>query len=225
MSTEQQLADLFDDQAGHAPAPDALLDGALRKVRQRRLRVVGGVAGAALVAAGVVLASGLALSGTSAPVADPTPAGTVPAGKAGSPVAIGGLQADCAYGYSPEVIATTLDFAFDGTVVSIGDPVSQWPDDPDPWDYVGVTFRVNEWFKGGSGQDTITVDALAPGANSIEGTGSPLAYARDTRLLMSGMDRWSGGQPLTYPVAWFGCGGFSRYYSDAVAGSWRAATR
>ncbi len=222
MSTEQQLAELFDEQAERAPAPGSLLDGALRQVRRRRRRVAAGIGGAALLA-GAVLAGGLALGDGGTPVAIPTPQGTVPPGKAGSAVEIAGTSLSCVYEYSPTRIATTLDFAFDGTVVSIGDPVSQRPGDPEPWDYVGVTFRVNEWFKGGSGPTTITVDAPAPGQRSVEGQGSPSAYAPGTRLLVSGMSRWGGGDSLAYPIAWFGCGGFTRYYRDAVAESWRAS--
>jgi hypothetical protein len=222
MSTEQQLSELFDEQARQAPAPDALLEGALRKVRTRRRHLAAVVGGTAVLGAAVVLAAGLSHGSPGAPIASPSPSGSVPAGLAGQPITADGVSADCVYEYSPALVAQKLDFAFDGTVVSVGDPVSQRPGDPQPWDYVGVTFRVSEWFKGGSGT-TIAVDLPASGQRSEDGEGSPSAYAPGNRLLVSGMARWGGRDLLAYPVAWFGCGGFTRYYSDSVAGSWRAA--
>lgn len=224
MSTEQQLEDLFDEQAQQAPAPDALLSGALCKVRSRRLRLAGGVGGGAALSAAVVLAAGISLAGPNTAVSGPMPAGTVPSGRGGQPVEVGGVAASCVAEYSPTLVAEKLDFAFDGTVISVGRPVSQRPGDPQPWDYAGVTFRVNEWFKGGSAQ-TVTVDLPAQDRTWAEGHGSPSAYVPGTRLLVSGMARWGGGDPMAYPVAWFGCGGFTRYYSDRIANSWRAANR
>jgi hypothetical protein len=223
MSTDQQLAELFDEQARQAPAPDSLLDGAMRKVRTRRRRIAAAASGTAVLAAAVLLTAGMTLgTGAGPPIAAPSPSGTVPAGKAGSPITVTGISASCVYEYSPELVAEKLDFAFDGTVVSAGAPVSQRPGDPLPWDYAGVTFRVNEWFKGGSG-DTITVDLPRSGQRLSEGEGSPSEYTPGTRLLVSGMARWGGSSPLAYPVAWFGCGGFTLYFGDWVADSWRAA--
>lgn len=223
MSTDQQLAELFDEQARQAPAPDALLDGAMRKVRTRRRRIAAAVGGTAMLGAAVVLAGGLSFgSGASAPIAGPAPSGSVPAGKAGSPLGDGAGTASCAYEYSPERIATTLDFAFDGVVVSIGEALPQLPNVAQKAGYAGVTFRVNEWFKGDNGKNTITLNAPAPGTNSIDGFGSPSEYAPGMRLLVSGMTA-DEGAPVSY--AWFGCGGFSRYYSDSDAAAWRAATR
>jgi hypothetical protein len=222
MSTEQQLAELFEEQARQAPAPEALLDGALRKVRARRRRITAVVAGTAALGIALLLTAGLNPSSGGAPIAGPTPAGTVPAGLAGRPITGDTDSASCVYGYSPELVAQKADFAFDGTIISIGDPVSQRPGDPKLWDYAGVTFRVNEWFKGRA-STTLTVDLPPSGYTSIDGEGSPSAYTPGTRLLVSGAARWGGSDPLAYPVAWFGCGGFTRYYSDSVAHSWRAA--
>jgi hypothetical protein len=59
----------------------------------------------------------------------------------------------------------------------------------------------------------------------VEGQGSPSAYAPGTRLLVSGMARWGGSGPMAHPVAWLGCGGFTRYCSDPIADPWRAANR
>jgi hypothetical protein len=223
MSTEQQLAELFDEQARQAPAPDALLDGAMRQVRTRRRRIAAAVGGTAVIGAALLLMAGMSLgSGAGTPMAGPSGLGTVPAGKAGSPLGGDSGAESCAYGYSPERIATTLDFAFDGTVVSIGDSLPQLPNVAQKAGYAGVTLRVNEWFMGDTREDTITLNAPAPGTNSIDSFGSPSEYAPGTRLLVSGVIA-DAGAPVAY--AWFGCGGFTRYYGNAVADSWRSATR
>jgi hypothetical protein len=223
MSTDQQLAELFDEQARQAQVPDALLDGAMRRVRTRRRRIAAAVSGTAVLGAAVVLAAGMSLgSGAGTPIAGPSPLGTVPAGKAGAPVGGDAGTASCAFGYSPGLIAVQADFAFDGAVVSIGDPLQQFPNVAQKAGYAGVTLRVNEWFKGDTGKDTITLNAPAPGYNSIDGYGSPSAYAPGTRLLVSGVVA-DEGAPVAY--AWFGCGGFTRYYSETDANAWRAANR
>lgn len=107
-------------------------------------------------------------------------------------------------------------FAFDGTVVGIGRAISggQYPAAS------GVTFKVNEWFKGGgSGQDRVVVD-LAKAARLVDTQGEErLSYGVGTRLLVSGEPRW-GGKPLDKPFA-FGCG-FTRYFLESEAGEWRA---
>ncbi|WP_375499366.1 hypothetical protein [uncultured Jatrophihabitans sp.] len=225
MTTEQQLGDLFDDQARQAPAPDFLLDGAMRKVRARRRRIVAAESGAAVLGAAVLLAAALSIGGPTPTHTGPVAMGTVPAGLAGQPLADpADQQGSCRFEYSPTVVARRLDFALDGTVVAIGSPVSQRPGDPEPWDYVGVTFQVNEWFKGGDA-NTFTVDMPESGKSSLEGDGSPSEYSAGTRLLVSGMARSGGADPLAYPVAWVGCGGFTLYYSQSAAGDWRAANR
>jgi hypothetical protein len=221
MSTEQQLAELFDEQARQAPAPDALLGGAMRKVRIRRRRIAAAVGGIAVLGAALLLTAGMNL-GDGAPLAGPSPLGTVPPGKAGQALGGDSGTASCAYGYSPGLIAKKADFAFDGTVVSIGEPLPQPPGVPQQSGYAGVTLRVNEWFKGDTGEDTIVLNAPAPGWSSIDGFGSPSEYAPGTRLLVSGVIA-DAGAPVAY--AWFGCGGFTRYYGNAVADSWRSATR
>lgn len=221
MSTDQQLAELFHEQAREAPAPDALLEGTMHRVHTRRLRIAAAVGGTALLAAAVLLTAGLTLgSGAGTPIAGPSPLGTVPVGKAGTPVGGDSGTASCAYGYSPALIAKKADFAFDGTVVSIGDSLPQLPNVAQKAGYAGVTLRVNEWFTGDTGKDTITLNAPAPGTNSIDGFGSPSEYAPGTRLLVSGMIA-DEGAPVAY--AWFGCGGFTRYYSESDANAWREA--
>lgn len=82
-----------------------------------------------------------------------------------------------------------------------------------------MTFKVNEWFKGG-GNDTVTVDLMSP-TSKVAGNDTP-AYEKGTRLLVSGEPRWEG-QPLEDALAW-SCGGFTSYYEQALADEWRAAT-
>ncbi len=115
--------------------------------------------------------------------------------------------------YSPERVAERA-FAFDGTVTGIGPAQTNHSPAPVPLNLRSVTFRVNNWFKGGSA-GTAVVDMDAPDA------GSTTAYRIGTRLLVSGMPRW-GGAPLTEAVAW-GCG-FTRYYSPSTAAAWATAT-
>ncbi|GAC1611214.1 MAG: hypothetical protein NVS3B26_22610 [Mycobacteriales bacterium] len=79
-------------------------------------------------------------------------------------------------------------------------------------DTAAVTFKGNEWFKGGA-SDTATVDLMSPTSN-MGGDHAP-AYEKGTRLLVSGEPRW-GGPPLEDAIAW-PCGGFTSYYERAVA--------
>lgn len=110
------------------------------------------------------------------------------------------------------------DFAFDGTVVNIGSGGTNKPGKGE-MDTAAVTFRVNEWFKGGT-DATVTVD-LGSVTGSV-GPDQPPVYEEGTRLLVSGEPRW-GGEPLEDAIAW-SCGGFTRYYEAPVAEEWRRAT-
>jgi len=225
MSIEQQLADLFEDQGRHAPETSDLLGGTLRKVRSRRWRVAGAVAAGAAVVCAVALWPGPPRDRVPNAAGAPALHWTVPAGLAGQALPDLGTEQSCVYGYSPELIAEKSDFAFDGTVTAIGPSVSYRPGAPQPWIEVGVTLRVNEWFKGGTSQQTVTVD-MPPSPNpTSEKEGSPTGYGVGTRMLVSGAARWGGSDPLAYPVAWWGCGGFTRYYSADLAAQWRAAMR
>ncbi|RBY90793.1 hypothetical protein [Blastococcus sp. TF02A-26] len=124
--------------------------------------------------------------------------------------------ASCVEEYSPQAVADRA-FAFDGTVVAIGPPVGNGGGAP--LDLVGVTFRVDEWYRGGSGE-TVTVDMDPPDGGLR--TSEPVAvYGIGTRLLVSGEPRW-GGAPLDAPLAW-SCG-FTRYSDPATAAGWAAAT-
>ena len=82
-------------------------------------------------------------------------------------------------------------------------------------DYVGVTFRVHQWFTGGSGS-SVTVDLLAP-VTLDRGSEEAISYGVGTRLLVAGTARWSGA-PLDKPVGWE-CG-FTRYWDQATAVEW-----
>ena len=128
-----------------------------------------------------------------------------------------GSAASCAESYSIKSIGNRA-FAFDGTIVSIGEGATNKAD-KGQLDTAAVTFQVNEWFKGGAGE-TVTVDLMAPTSN-IAGNDVP-AYEKGTRLLVSGGPRW-GGAPLDDAMAW-SCGGFTRYYEPVVADDWRTGT-
>jgi hypothetical protein len=238
--TEQDLRELFASQASGAPTADGLADGALVKVRRRRSvqrGVLGGVGVLAL--AGVMLVSWTradapTLPGGPTPVAQgsspsstSTPGSLNPFAPQGSPTAgpavgISGDAQSCAVEYSPAEVSLRA-FAFDGTVVSIGAPLSNRAGSG-VLPLAGVTFHVNDWFKGGSG-DTVTVDMNQPSQAGNTGSSSSengLGYAVGTRLLVSGEPRW-GGAPLDAAIAWT-CG-FTREYSPPVAAQWAQATR
>jgi hypothetical protein len=111
---------------------------------------------------------------------------------------------------------TGRDFAFDGTAVEIGSPLTG-EDGPG---YSPVTFEVHEWYRGGESA-RVTVAVPPPEQVSSEGLqGQYETYGVDTRLLLSGEPQW-GGEPLDDPVAWM-CG-FTRYYDEDTAAQWRAA--
>lgn len=73
----------------------------------------------------------------------------------------------------------------------------------------GVTFKVREWFAGGS-EESVTVDLQLP----------PEEFQVGSRLLVSGEARWGGG-PLEHPIAW-SCG-FTFAYDAEAASAWRSA--
>jgi len=224
--TEQQLRELFAADAAAAPHEGDLIEGALRKVRHRRRVRTAGIAGlaGAVLAFGAVVGSGAwEQQAQRPPVAAPSdPAGLGASPSTGSvPTPAGGGSsgsAHCVESYSPEAVAGR-SFAFDGTITAIGPPLSNRPSVALP--LAGVTFRVNQWFRGGSG-DTVTVDMDAPQRADRSSDSSVPAYRVGTRLLVSGQPRW-GGAPLDAAIAW-GCG-FTRSYDPQTASEWAAATR
>jgi hypothetical protein len=224
--TEQQLRELFAADAAAVHQDDDLLDGVLRKARHHRRIRTAGIAGlvAAVAAIGGVVASGVSgHQGQRPPVAAPSdPSGRVALpGTGDAPTPTGGgssVSTSCVEIYSPAAVAGR-SFAFDGTVTAIGPAGSNRPGVALP--LVGVTFRVNSWFRGGSG-DTVTVDMDAPQVANSAGDVSMPAFGVGTRLLVSGEPRW-GGAPLDAAIAW-GCG-FTRSYDPQSAAEWAAATR
>jgi hypothetical protein len=111
--------------------------------------------------------------------------------------------------YSPALVAQQ-DFALDGTVTEIGAPrFGPEPAGSAPDFYVEVTLRVNAWYLGGTGE-TVTLHMERPDLPT---------YKEDSRLLVSGVVSAIEGQGLIAP----GCG-FTRYYDEATAAEWAAAT-
>jgi hypothetical protein len=226
-TTEQRLRELFAADAAAAPADVELTVGTLQKVRRsRRARTAGVMAlVATVVAVGAVVETGASGRATQRPpaAASPHPAGqaTLPGvGRSSAPAGEGplrsGIAADCVEAYSPAAVAER-SFAFDGTVTAIGPALSNRSGPPMP--LVGVTFRVNQWFRGGTGR-TATIDMEAPLTGNADSVVQ--AYGIGTRLLVSGEPRW-GGAPLAAAIEW-GCG-FTRYYDAQTAAEWAAATR
>lgn len=207
------LRDLFAEEADRAPTADADLARKTRR-RVRRRRTTFTVGAATLLAAATTVSVALTpdhstpatpRAGTSGPTAAPThPAGQTRHG--GLP---GSGLASCAASYT---IATLRQraFAFDGTVIRIGEPITNLPGRA-PLPLAGVTFSVNHWYRGGTAHD-VTVDLAPPN------TEQEPSYSTGTRLLVTGEPRW-GGTPLNNPIAW-ACG-FTRYWDPATAEVWR----
>lgn len=201
--TEQQLRDLFATDAAAAPQAVGQTSGALRKVPHRRRVQTAWAAGVVGIAvdAGVLTTGGLGQQPQNSRIAAPAGLASEGALPGGDPGVVptgerdfrGGESQSCVEAYSPTAVAGS-SFAFDGTVTAIGPARSNRPGVELP--LAGVTFRVNEWFRGGSGD-----------------TG--------TRLLVSGEPRW-GGAALDAAIAW-ACG-FTRYHDPHTAAEWAAAT-
>lgn len=119
--------------------------------------------------------------------------------------------ASCVENYNAKGVASRA-FAFDGTVTDIAAGQGDLG-------YVAVTFAVNEWFHGGN-TTTVTVGMASPDTAAQTTSVSNTAYEVGSRLLVSGEPRWGGGA-LADAVAW-GCG-FTRYYDESTAASWRHA--
>ena len=217
------------DEPAAAPQDADPTAGALPKVRRRRRLRTGGVTGLVAAVAAVAAIATVVVTAVTGQDAQHPPAATSPhpagqallpgAGSSPAPTGAGALRsgatADCVETYSPAAVASR-SFAFDGTVVAIGPALSNRSGPPLP--LAGVTFRVNEWFRGATG-GAVTVDLAAPATVSSD----PLpAYGVGTRLLVSGEPRW-GGAPLDAAIAW-SCG-FTRNYDPDTAAQWADATR
>ena len=119
--------------------------------------------------------------------------------------------------YSPALVAAK-DFALDGTVTGIGEQrFAPLPGETEADSYYSVTFQVHAWYRGGAGESvTLHMDGpypRTPGGQSLE------TYAHGTRLLVSGVLSDVEGRGLIGE----GCG-FTRYYDEATAAEWAAAT-
>lgn len=188
------------------PTPAAV--PATRSIRRRRLAT----AAVGLAAAGVAAVAVASVIGSDdRPTGIPGPNQGTAGFPAGDPSDVLGAGMQCVEAYGPQTLSRRA-FAFDGTVVKIGVPASGEEADP----YVPVTFRVQQWFRGGDATE-VTVAVIPPGRITSEGGGD---YAVGDRLLVSGEPRF-GGAPLDDPIAW-ACG-FTRRYDPAVAQAWATA--
>jgi len=156
--------------------------------KPRRPRWAIAVVAAAVVIAGAVI--GLAAGGDDEAddVAQPPPTST-------EPISPGGQTSQmCIEVYDVATIANR-EMAFDGTVVAVNG------DD--------VTFEVNQWFRGGSAEET-TVGG-ASGLGTLTSVGEAVALEPGTRLLVAGDQQF----------AW-SCG-FTQPYDADVAADWERA--
>jgi hypothetical protein len=217
---EHELRQLFAEDAEGAPEAFALAEHAQRRVRRHRQAQLAWGAGLLVAAsvAGVAVLGGVGPSDSPAvpPSAEPSITDSPPAAGPTGPLPDSGL-ASCAFEYSPQTLAERA-FAFDGTVISIGPAQTYRPGELRG--LVGTTFEVHEWYAGGSSA-TVTVDMPPPGSRRSMSE-SPPVYEVGSRLLLSGEHRW-GGATMDDALAW-GCG-FTRYYDEATAATWRSAPR
>lgn len=210
---EQRLRAVFQEDAELAPAIGLVGPGVIRRVRRRQRLKYAAATGlslafvAAVVSGGtVLLAPKKTLQSAAAPHAAPQKNGALP-----DP----GMT-DCRLAESAADVAK-LPASFDGTVSKIG--LASDGADAISARYVGVTFTVNEWFRGGPGQ-IITVRMAAPLApTEVVGDPGP-SYGIGTRLLLSGApdEELPGPEGIS---AW-GCG-YTRYYDEETAAAWRSA--
>lgn len=208
---EEELRILFHEDALRAPGASSLATE-VRRVTRRRRRVQLAWGGAATAVAASVAVAAVFVG---QPAQDSP--GNLNAGRpaiSGEGAVPDSGMASCVESYDAGNSVTGRAFAFDGTVAAIG-PAATDREGLDSG-LAGVRFEVNEWFDGGSA-DTVVVDLTKPDQSGLEEF--PPAYGVGTRLLVSGEPRW-GGAPLDDPIAW-GCG-FTRYYDEATADSWRA---
>ena len=129
----------------------------------------------------------------------------------------GASAASCVENYSATAVAGR-GFAFGGKVESIGSGTTSRPGEG-RLSYSSVTFTVEQWFTGGSG-NTMTID-MPPPSESPQRSDAPTTYGVGTRLLVSGESR--NGEGISKDgIAW-GCG-FTRYYDTETGSAWLAAT-
>ncbi|MFG1913466.1 hypothetical protein [Micromonospora sp. NPDC048898] len=231
---DEEAGRLLERLADGVPVRPAPVDHLLRAARSaqrrtRNVRLFGVAAAITLALGGSVLATEVvgerttsgndSANGGSLTAPSPSPATDRdnPTKDRSGPLPDGGA-ASCTERSTPEAIAGRA-FAFDGVVVNIG-PAQSNRSGIGKLDLVGVTFAVVEWFSGGTAAN-VAVDMAPP----MTGTHDPTAetfssYAIGSRLLVSGEPR-QGGSALDNAIAW-GCG-FTRYYDQPAAQSWRQA--
>jgi hypothetical protein len=167
-----------------ARVQEKTMDGTTQPARRRRRIFVPAVAGMALAAFAVV-----ALVGPRVLAPGVVPGGSATPGASANPG-----SAMCVEQYSADTLKNRA-FAFDGTVTAIaGDE---------------VTFKVNQSFKGTSGE-SLTLTATGMTGTAITSAGGP-NLALGERYLVAGEDHF----------AW-ACG-FTQPYDAGVAGEWSKA--
>jgi hypothetical protein len=187
-----------------------------RRPARRRIQLAAAALGVVVVALAVAASTGVfGPRGQRPPMAsDPTPSPT----QAQDPDRYGDpFGAWAANSCVPPERMPAPTFAFDGTVAGIG---AQPPADPvtGPAVHVPVTFTVNRWFRGGSGERvTVAMSPPAPGSSSVVDEHGP-GYTIGSRLLVSGSD---GSEDPGSKVAW-PCG-FTLWYNRADAQAWERA--
>ena len=219
---EQELRDLFGEEADQAPVGMDLVEGTRHRLRQRRnirgrwsagALIAASVAGVALISSGVLgadqrhenPAASTPASSNSAPLPSATArSGALPAVPTGATCII----------YSPENVSTFMDLAFDGTVTAIG-PTRPSQSEAYPA-VIATTIDVNAWYHGGSANSVI-IDI--PTEVSIDPMPPPFEVG--TRLLVSGVK--AHDDHVAQNVA-SGCG-YTRYYDKSTADAWRVAAR
>jgi len=217
---EQQLRELFSEDADRAPQVRNLAIGAVRLVRQRRRTTLAWAAGGSVITVAAVAALVGSLPGgdhDGSAISSPSPRTSLHSTPSSTPArgAVPGSDtASCVEAYSAKTLVGQA-FAFDGTVIALGPARTNRPGGGQ-LPLVAVTFGVHEWFHGGSGE-SVTIDMSPPLDRGEDGVPS---YDVGTRLLVSGQPRW-GGAPLDDAIAW-GCG-FTRYYDSATADLWQHA--
>ena len=230
--TEDLVREVFAAEAAAAPEPGALTALVVRRVHRRRwVQGACAVVVATAAAVGGVVVGGPGQSLPRPPTAMPAITSVAPA-----PVTVqapatsldapdgassGGssVSDSCVQVYSAAAVAGA-PFAFDGTVLTVGPARSNRPGVELPLS--GVTFRVHQWFRGGSGSTTVVdLDTVRPPNSISEPSVGP--YRVGSRLLVSGAPRWGGRRPMDAAIAW-SCG-FTRPYDTQTAAAWAAATR
>jgi hypothetical protein len=218
---DEELARLVDphtrqdllDQILSQPVPgETAAPARIGRSRRTRLALAGAAAGTLLAGS---LGAVTAVDGFGSADADRSPVAPAATDAGSSVPLVGGPAGRCAEGYDAHTV-TRRTFAFDGTVIEI---VELAPSGEEGLIEFLVTFRIEEWFRGGeTEQFTVTMHPPMQESSSDDSLGFDLRSWLGWRLLVSGDDR-SGSKRLDHPEAWY-CG-FTRTYSADTAAEWR----